>query len=879
MKRIISLGLITAFLCATSTPLIAQRSRDVKTSKIKAAESGNRFGSVRAFSDGNGVLVEWQMAAETNNAGFYVHRMDGSESAIVSEMILGSAATHGAKTVPGEKYSFYDLEGSTGSVYYVQNVAMDGTAGTSRPSSVEFVADLSAVGSESSADLNRQVAESKRNSVVTANRLELPKTLAKEVYENRMLADDATHAWVVSQPGVRIGVRRDGFHRVTKPELQAAGFNVNGNSSLWQLYREGVEQAIIIGPNADYIDFYGKGVDTPETDTATYYLVSGPNPGKRIATRVARPVAGTVAAANYAQTFRQKQRINYLNQVLNGDDENYWGDAISTSTDRTFNFTLTGVDFASAQSTMELKFQGYSFDQHIVQVTLNGNALANATGTSRSPFSQQYTIPTSHLREGANSIVFRAIGVTSDFSLFDSVSIGFRRKHLAAQNQLKFYTDNYKLSTLDGFSSQNVRVFDMTAEHAPVLWTNLNVFQNGATYSVRMPSDRGRQMFAVEDSGLQTAFSVTPNDPAVLKSTAHAAQLVIITHKNWLTQAQNWANYRIGQGFTVKVVEVSEIYDEFNYGDLSSLSIRNFLQYAENNWATAPSYVLFLGDSSFDSRNYQGLGYHNYVPTHIVNTIFTETGSDDFLADFNADGLSEMAVGRVTARDSQTVTNVLSKVMAFESAAPTMQSRGVTFAYDCFDANNNYNFQQFSTDLRNQLPGGINSTMIGRCDAPNPDTPQARLINTINGGEYFVNYSGHGTTGAWATSSFFSNLNVPQLTNANDQAIFTMLTCLNGYFLHVSNKSLAETLVEATSGGAVVAWASTGETTPDVQNVMAARFFNRLGSGPLERMGDLVNDAKTVIPSGTDVRLSWALIGDPMLKVRTASGGDRPSKR
>ncbi|HBR57679.1 MAG TPA: hypothetical protein DEA22_09450, partial [Blastocatellia bacterium] len=80
--------------------------------------------------------------------------------------------------------------------------------------------------------------------------------------------------------------------------------------------------------------------------------------------------------------------------------------------------------------------------------------------------------------------------------------------------------------------------------------------------------------------------------------------------------------------------------------------------------------------------------------------------------------------------------------------------------------------------------------------------------------------------------------------------------------------SLGENLISATNGGAIVVWSSTGLTTADVQEVMGQRFYNQLGAGNLTRMGDLIKDAKTVIPFGRDVRLSWALLGDPMLKVR-----------
>src|SRR5690606_37681061 len=105
-----------------------------------------------------------------------------------------------------------------------------------------------------------------------------------------------------------------------------------------------------------------------------------------------------------------------------------------------------------------------------------------------------------------------------------------------------------------------------------------------------------------------------------------------------------------------------------------------------------------------------------------------------------------------------------------------------------------------------------------------------------------------------------------QLTNT-DHSIFTMLTCLNGYFV-IPGDSLSETLVKS-DAGAVAAWASAGLTTPDVQEVMASRFYEQIGIGNITRLGDLIMDAKTTIPGGQDVRLSWVLIGDPMLQVRT----------
>ena len=54
----------------------------------------------------------------------------------------------------------------------------------------------------------------------------------------------------------------------------------------------------------------------------------------------------------------------------------------------------------------------------------------------------------------------------------------------------------------------------------------------------------------------------------------------------------------------------------------------------------------------------------------------------------------------------------------------------------------------------------------------------------------------------------------------------------------------------------------------NLQEIMARRFFEKIGQGTIPRLGDVITDAKSTVVGGTDVRLSWALLGDPMLKVR-----------
>jgi hypothetical protein len=249
----------------------------------------------------------------------------------------------------------------------------------------------------------------------------------------------------------------------------------------------------------------------------------------------------------------------------------------------------------------------------------------------------------------------------------------------------------------------------------------------------------------------------------------------------------------------------------------------------------------------------------------MVTTVFTETGSDDSLVDFDNDGLAEMAIGRVPSRLPSDVENAFQKTQNWETNLGTDPlSRGALFGVDQFDSNNNIDFSAITDRIKGELPEAVAKTVVSRTQA----NAKADLIAAFNSGKYIVNYTGHGSIGVWGHTSYFWSGDVVSLTNDNSESLVTMLTCLTGYFFFPVGEGMAETLMSHPNGGAVATWASTGLTTPDVQEVMARRFYRKIGEGDIHRIGDLIRDAKGVIIGGTDVRQSWALLGDPMLKVR-----------
>lgn len=862
MKRSISVAVLLSLFITASIPGFAQNS--ARDERFGARPDRTTFGTVEAFTDGFGVLVRWQMAIERRNVGFNVYRVtSGEEERINQTMVLGSSARAGSETTRGDTYYSFDSNGGFYGAYRVYAIGLDGQQIMSRIASVRYVKDLREI-SGHSADEWLLVSDSS-NRRVTSGTMDLEPELADEVLAYLQAPDLTMHRWVVNQPGAKIAVREEGLHRVSSSELLAVGFDTTGDSTKWRLFANGVEQAIIVGPGNQYIEFYGKPIDTVESNTRVYYLITGEVDGKRMRTRVARPSAGTITAPNYPVTSLLKERNSYVNTIINGPAENYWGRML-TSDPSTLPFTLTGVT-STGNVDLQFRLQAFSVNNHLLRVRINGNLLPEQAWTGQTPYSFSVNVPASFLAEGTNSLEMSALAA-GDFILFDSIEVKFQRRYQAQANTTSFFTFNSKRADVAGFTSANIRIFDTTHDGDPVLLLNVPIVQEGQTFTAKLPAARGFVGYALENTAVIQSPQVTRNNPSNYSTRTDRADLIIISHgaSDFMEAAGTWADYRRGQGFHVLVVDVADIFDEFNYGSLSADSIKAFLEYTYTEWTVPPSYVMLIGDATHDPKNYESFGYWDLVPSKNVSLILEESSSDEALADFDGDGLAEMAIGRISARNVANVHIQYKKTTTFEenSGGEAQDlTRGAIFAYDLPFG---FDFQSMCVQLKDELPEAVPSFMIGRGD---PDAGTT-LVNEMNNGRYIANYCGHGSVGLWAAGSFFANSSVPLLTNADHPTIYTMLTCLNGYFVLPASSfdSLAESLNKWPNGGAVASWASTARTFPDIQLAMGKRFYGQLAEGNIARLGDLVRDAKTSIPAGADVRLSWVLLGDPMLRAR-----------
>ena len=859
MRKTASVALLLTFVFAAVSPAFAQRVTDERSSSKVSSRS--QFEGMRALSDGTGVLVRWQMKIENSVAGYNVYRISPDGRELVNQrIVMGSAGRFGTRPAYGETYETFDPRGVAGDRYVVETLLLSGGRSFSKEITSAAVKDLEAELGTSAETYLRSINSTNSNIEQRTSALNGELQDLVSLYEQE--PDPVTQLWVAGQSGAKIAIKKDGFYRVTSAELQTANFPVNSDSSKWRLFMNGVEQAIIVGPSSAYIEFYGRGIDLPETDTRVYYLIADTVAGKRIGSKVLRQIPGAAASTQYPVVALKKERTQFYNKFFNGEEENFLGRLFSDTPAR-INFNLTGIDFSVPTAQIKINVYGFSNNPHQIRPKLNGFELPLITQFGQVFYSGTFTVPTSQLLEGANELELAA-HLPSDFNLFDNISVNYARKYVADQNKISFSTPGSKKVDISGFTTSSVRVFDMTFDGNPVLISNVTLAPSGSEYIAKIPSGRMMVGYAIENSALLQASAVYENLPSTLAATANGADMLIISHSSpvFLNAAENWAEYRrsgTGGRYSVKVIDVSDIYDEFNYGRSGHEALKAFLNHTSSEWTTHPRYVLFLGDSTYDPRNYEGFGYYDLIPSEPVTLILEESVSDEALGDFDGDGLSDIAIGRIPARTANQVTTVFNKTVKYEEVQQSF-SRGVLFAHD---VPLGFDFEAMNVQLSQTLPAG---TPISMVSAGEPDA-QTTLINRINEGKFLVNYSGHGSAGLWANSSFFNNNTVPQLTNINNPSVFSMLTCLNGYFLRPSGDSLSEALLFSTTGGAVTAWASTSETTPDIQLIMALRFFNQMSTGNIERMGDLVKDAKTAIDAGADVRLSWVLLGDPAMKI------------
>ncbi len=443
---------------------------------------------------------------------------------------------------------------------------------------------------------------------------------------------------------------------------------------------------------------------------------------------------------------------------------------------------------------------------------------------------------------------------------------------------------------LEGFQTPNVLLFRVGISRI----VNFSIervtlpFGGGTRYTVRFQTyvaSSEELFYAVAADSTLTPARMVRDLPSDLVNPINSADYIIITHKGiWDRRSpaasaaehpvQRLLRLRQQQGLRPMVVDIEDIYDEFNNGIASREALRRFLQYAWQTWSTAPRYVLLLGAADaippqlWQTRRW-GMTPTDY-PYGCVEGIYqTPVGA---LTD---DPIAEIAVGRLPVKSLSEAQAIVSKIEEYEQRFATdfFQPRVLLLA-------GINGFAQQTELLAQRLPDGVSQRRL----YVTPGTPYsghtAELLQLFQEGAGVVNFLGHGGGGIWEDAGLLRDEDVELLQNRGRYPIVSSLTCFTGAFEEQAyRRGLLTTLVLSRGRGAIAAWGNSGFGWLENSFFLSTALLEaltRLSPRPL-RLGDAFRAGKLLYASRAyglqneivlSMLLQSTLIGDPALLLR-----------
>lgn len=804
------------------------------------------------------VRLTWQTAFETKNLGFNIYReSNGKRTKVNKKLIAGSAfVTRRNAPVAGFSYRFKDRLPSDNMFvqYWLEDVEISGERTLHGPVvPLMNVADPEGAEDEDSASLAGLGADGS----VIANPVGVgvvrPSTLGtptKKQTEQQLE--------IAAETALKVYVAKEGWYRITKEQMTAAGFDAKLNKV--SVYCEGVEQPIVV--NDDSIEFYALDLDTPATGARTYWVRTK---DKAVALEPVPYRSGSPLSSSVAFVHQRIDRSVWVPNFLDtGDGENYFGPVITTYP-VSQDLIVNNHDSASATPVrLELAIRGGTEEvQHRIRVELNGNYAGLAILNSLEAKSFTYEVPHAWLVTGANALTLTADNGDADVSVLVSAKLTYQ--HLLQADEGLFEADlpASRQVTIAGFPDDAIRALDVTDPLAPkaleVVVEPDGLDSYSATFTTPASTGRSRTVMVFSTSRTLTDAELALSTPSAWSKKDQRADMVVITHRRFATAANALAQKRTTEGTASVVVDVDDIYDEYNFGVRGPNAIRSFLKDTQG-WKKAPAHVLLVGDASIDPRGYLEMGLVDYVPTQLVPTLYLKTASDGWFADLKGTGNEDVAIGRLPVSTVEQADVVVGKLIARGTPSGSWAQKAVMIA----DVPETWNFEGSVAAMKNLLPAPMSSTATV-INIASTASPRDAVLAAMNNGSLFVNYAGHGSIGLW-NHNVLTESDGAALQNANRLPFVAAMTCLNNYFHDLFTFSLGEALLTAPNGGAVAVWSSSTLTEPGPQMVMNQELLRHIFL-PNTTIGQAIQKAKQAT-SDQDVRRSWNLLGDPSMKLK-----------
>lgn len=540
----------------------------------------------------------------------------------------------------------------------------------------------------------------------------------------------SVNSWIdFSQTYYKIPVAQDGVYRLTYTDLQNAGVPVGSiDPRFIQIFHRGTQQAIYFKNDqqpadskfdaTEYLEFYGQHNDgtrdsklyTPASaqphsyyniysDTAAYFLTWNQLPvqGKRMTSFSEVNVSGLPK-----QTAQTSQRLSLFTSQYSGGEtlsdviqysyfnngEGWTGSTICTGTSGCTSFQDVIIDqlintvTTAAGPQFEIQLMGREDLNHVAEVYVGPN-----TGSLRLIETQSFTnyeTPTITKTlnwsdvgaDGKMAVRVKALGLGGGRDL---LSISYIKVNFAQGFDLTGQTQ--KQFTLPAGAAKSY--IELTnAPASPRLWDitdpdniiTIGTASAGTTVTAIIPNTSDARTLLVSSQFItpelkKVSFrSITPS----------SHDFIIVTHPSLTKPAlgysdavKAYASYRAsdaGGNYDTLIVTVDQLFNQFNYGETSSLAIHEFVKFMHAGGNI--KYLFFIGKGREVFANM----YRRTIAASELKDLVPTGGypASDMVYSAGLSGVAHLpaiATGRITASTPAQVAAYLNKIKEVEASS------------------------------------------------------------------------------------------------------------------------------------------------------------------------------------------------------------------
>ncbi|HET9233641.1 MAG TPA: C25 family cysteine peptidase, partial [Candidatus Eisenbacteria bacterium] len=651
-----------------------------------------------------------------------------------------------------------------------------------------------------------------------------------------------------------------------------------------------------LGPD-NYRDRFGLPPGTeeyflnPYSDHTVYWLTWGgtfPDPPHRMATVDATPSSPSPATVNAAARVHAEQNTIYAPSLIEGGlrwEMWFWDILSSQSSFYRALVTLPGL-VPGSQMSGNIRLWGASEpegngneDLHNVQVDVN----------SVSQGTYQWGGPTLYDDYSPKDIAFSSVNAASpariefrvpsivtgrlDIQYLAWIDVHYRRILALGSQPGELEVDSgdaERVIHIAQVPTGTLDVFDVTSFRHPRRlsgWVSVPTV-SGPGIDVGLESPENAVIAVASRSLPRTPQSKALDDaPGTwLRDVSQGLDHVIIAHDDFMNEAEELAAHRrtvlpFVSAPRARAVRVSDVMDEFAWGMWDPLALRYFLEYVYRYYgsATAPlTYAVFLGDHTYDFRNYLGTGTRDLVPSwedNHDNLGFIQDGStqyvsDDPLAMFDGldDVFVDVATGRIPVSSVSAARAVIENKILHSETNPefgSWRARAVIATDDLCQFGDVDPVGQDVLDTAEEvdqlLPAAFDRAKVymteygTACTIASKPEASDDFIDLWNSGAWLVNYLGHGTETFLSDERLLSLGDVPTLTNLDRLPLFIATASKSAKWNLPNQTSITESVAISPVGGALAATGSTSDHTfASTAFQLNKNFVSRLFRDPSE---------------------------------------------